>query len=49
MNIKKINKKLDDEIYILKIKPDTPSAGVSSIQIAISKSSFNMFEDYDCI
>lgn len=47
MNIKKINKKLDDEIYILKLKPDTSSAGVSSIQTAISKSSFNMFEDYD--
>lgn len=47
MNIKKINKKLDDEIYILKIKPDTPSAGVSSIQNALSKTSINMFEDYN--
>jgi len=47
MNIKKINKKLDDEIYILKLKPDHPSAGVTSIQTAISKSSFNMFEDYN--
>lgn len=47
MNIKKINKKLDDEIYILKLKPDTSSAGVSSIQTAISKTSINMFENYD--
>lgn len=47
MNIKKINKKLKNENYILKLKPDTSSAGVSSIQTAISKSSFNMFESYN--